>query len=168
MDSHVLYRFYNSNAKLLYVGITNNPENRFGNHRREKPWWNQVTAITLERFSTRGELAQAEIEAIQTERPKYNLAYATESPPDTVRIHERTQATPLWPDASRFGNIAPPDRGPTKPLRIRLQMPCPDCYTERVYKDATEYGEPADDLVRCPDCMNVWLDEEWTTLTLGI
>lgn len=73
--THVLYRFYSATGQLLYVGITANPPMRFKAHRHTKDWWPEVVGITLERYATRGDLANAERRAIQVERPLHNVAH---------------------------------------------------------------------------------------------
>lgn len=71
----VLYRYYNGN-KLLYIGITKDIHSRTHSHSKDSHWFRQATHSTFQRgFATRGELERAEIMAIQTERPKYNIAY---------------------------------------------------------------------------------------------
>lgn len=72
---HVLYRFFDSDGKLLYIGITNNPQRRFQNHRATKPWFAEVAHSTMEYYSSRDDLAAAEAAAIMAELPKYNGAY---------------------------------------------------------------------------------------------
>jgi len=67
-----LYRFYDSSERLLYVGVTRDPEARFGAHSREKAWWPEVTRKDITWLASRDEAAIAEIEAIRTERPRYN------------------------------------------------------------------------------------------------
>lgn len=57
---HVLYRMFDEDGVLLYVGITDDPVTRFRGHRGIKSWWNQVCTITLERYSSRQELEDAE------------------------------------------------------------------------------------------------------------
>src|SRR5207302_1242409 len=71
---HALYRFFDSAGELLYVGITNDPGRRLGQHRKLKPWWASVGSMTLEHFSTREALEDAEREAIAHERPIHNVA----------------------------------------------------------------------------------------------
>lgn len=71
--SHVLYRFFNDLDELLYVGITGNPATRFRQHEIEKAWWSQVAHIRLEHFASREQLEDAEIRAIQSENPRYNI-----------------------------------------------------------------------------------------------
>lgn len=68
-----LYRMYGSPDCLLYVGRTINPISRLREHRLGKDWWDDIAAITLERFDTVKELAAAEAEAIATEHPIHNI-----------------------------------------------------------------------------------------------
>ena len=73
-DTHVLYRFYDAEGALLYIGITNNPPARFRQHRGAKSWWDAVANIKLETFDSRRALEVAERGAIKSEKPKYNIA----------------------------------------------------------------------------------------------
>jgi predicted GIY-YIG superfamily endonuclease len=75
MKSHVLYRFYSATGQLLYVGITNNPPERFRQHRDGKDWWELVSGMKIETYGSREELAEAERSAIQIEHPLYNVVY---------------------------------------------------------------------------------------------
>lgn len=69
---HVLYRFFDEAHCLLYVGITTAPANRFQQHAADKPWWPEVSTITMCRYKNRSELHRAERDAIRTESPKHN------------------------------------------------------------------------------------------------
>lgn len=73
---HVLYRFYNADDELLYVGITNNPASRFRVHEGSKQWWDEVDRIELKRYGSREELDAAERLAIRHEKPRYNIVCA--------------------------------------------------------------------------------------------
>lgn len=73
---HVLYRMFNQDGELLYVGLTNNPKTRFSNHSLAKPWFGEVANITVQTFPTREALAAAEYEAIRDESPRYNIMCA--------------------------------------------------------------------------------------------
>jgi transcriptional regulator with XRE-family HTH domain/predicted GIY-YIG superfamily endonuclease len=75
MNSHVLYRMFDADNRLLYVGLTNNPKDRFGSHRSAKHWWSGVATITLETFSTPQELVAAERAAIENEKPLHNILH---------------------------------------------------------------------------------------------
>lgn len=71
--AHVLYRAYDENFSLLYVGITANPGVRLRKHAERKWWWGNVSQIQLQHFSSRDALEAAEREAIATESPVFNV-----------------------------------------------------------------------------------------------
>lgn len=79
-DVHVLYRIYDHDAALLYVGITNNPVTRFREHGAAKDWWPRVANIGIVTFHSREELEAAEKTAIRDEKPRYNIANAGQAP----------------------------------------------------------------------------------------
>lgn len=70
-----LYRFFNEDNELLYVGISNNVLNRWKQHQADKPWFDEVVTFTREKFATRDEVERAEIMAIVNEKPRYNVTY---------------------------------------------------------------------------------------------
>lgn len=70
---HILYRCFNAAGELLYIGITNDPNNRFNLHASSTPWWTDVTDIRLDKsFASRWELEEAERAAILAEIPLHN------------------------------------------------------------------------------------------------
>lgn len=79
--SFVLYRHFDANDVLLYVGQSRRFGDRMGAHQRNAPWWDDVITITMERFGTAHELTIAEIAAIQREDPKYNTLHARKAAP---------------------------------------------------------------------------------------
>jgi predicted GIY-YIG superfamily endonuclease len=68
-----VYRFFDAQDVLLYIGITEDPKSRFASHEALKPWWGDVARHAIEWRETREEAAVAEIEAIQAERPAWNV-----------------------------------------------------------------------------------------------
>lgn len=68
-----LYRLYDEERALLYVGITRNVEQRFSEHERDKPWWPLVTTRAVEWFDTRPAALAAELVAIHDEHPVHNV-----------------------------------------------------------------------------------------------
>jgi excinuclease UvrABC nuclease subunit len=71
-----LYRHFNATGELLYVGRTIRPVlQRQHEHLKTKKWWNEVTLTNYERFSTVEELKTAELDAIRSEHPRYNLTH---------------------------------------------------------------------------------------------
>lgn len=75
MTDHALYRFFNDDDELLYIGITLNVSSRFRGHARDKPWWTEVHRITLEHYADRPTVLVAEAAAIRAEKPRYNVAH---------------------------------------------------------------------------------------------
>ena len=70
----VLYRFFDSQGTLLYVGISNNWIQRIGQHAKHADFFSAVAGVTLERHPDRDSVLEAELEAIQKENPLYNRA----------------------------------------------------------------------------------------------
>ncbi|SHL73996.1 GIY-YIG nuclease family protein [Streptomyces yunnanensis] len=68
-----LYRVFDAAGKLLYIGISQNPDVRFGQHSQTKPWWPEVAERRVEWHDTRAEAAKTEKEAIRAEQPYWNL-----------------------------------------------------------------------------------------------
>jgi excinuclease UvrABC nuclease subunit len=72
-----VYRCYDSQRKLLYVGMSMNPEFRFTYRRRQAAWWRMVdhfrTHVTW--YRSRYEAQKAERAAIVAENPEWNIRY---------------------------------------------------------------------------------------------
>jgi predicted GIY-YIG superfamily endonuclease len=85
MTIHALYRAFDRNDVLLYVGITNNPRGRMHAHMRSQHWARHIKYITFEHFSTREKLKAAERSAISTEFPAYNRTYANPVEPHSLQ-----------------------------------------------------------------------------------
>lgn len=79
-NRNVLYRIFDDDRALLYVGATTNPGGRLRNHARHQPWWDEASTIDLKRFDTFEELAEAEIDAITSEEPRYVRMAQSSSP----------------------------------------------------------------------------------------
>jgi predicted GIY-YIG superfamily endonuclease len=75
-----LYRYIDSGGRLLYVGITGKPKERWQAHSR-RPWATGATERTVEWFDRRTAALHAEKVAIQTEKPVYNRFYNFETVP---------------------------------------------------------------------------------------
>lgn len=76
LEPQCLYRFYDDNEALLYVGITNSLPNRLGQHNESKRWWCDVSVVTVEHYDSREEVLEAEKRAIEFEEPRYNIQHA--------------------------------------------------------------------------------------------
>lgn len=75
LDDHrtALYRFFDADGTLLYVGITYDTEQRFASHSNNSPWWKDAVSHTVEWRDTRRLALAAELTAIRNERPRYNI-----------------------------------------------------------------------------------------------
>lgn len=73
MATHYVYRLWDENGELLYVGISKTLVNRLTQHDESQPWASEVATVTAKRYPNRDKARAAEIEAIQTENPRYNI-----------------------------------------------------------------------------------------------
>lgn len=68
----VLYRYFDADDRLLYIGISSNYQARAVAHSKNSVWESQAVRVELERFPDRESVLAAEKRAIQTERPIHN------------------------------------------------------------------------------------------------
>lgn len=71
-----LYRLFDADDRLLYVGIAGNPGRRFQQHASSKAWWGEVDHVELAHCADREAAGIAERHAIITERPRYNIVHS--------------------------------------------------------------------------------------------
>lgn len=103
-----LYRLYDAEDDLLYVGITVSPCRRWREHKRDRrdTWWPRVARRTVEWFDSRPDARRAEVQAIRLEAPEFNVLHSESAPPTPQTVFPRT---PGFGDASlalireRFG-----------------------------------------------------------------
>jgi excisionase family DNA binding protein len=70
-----LYRHYNTDGELLYVGISLNAFARLVGHRDHSTWFADISRVELEAFETKEAALEAEKIAIQKERPTFNVQH---------------------------------------------------------------------------------------------
>jgi hypothetical protein len=70
-----LYRCYDREGTLLYIGVAKHFGLRWSRHKAKAPWWDQVHRQTVEWCDSRPEALAAEAAAIFTEQPKYNVVH---------------------------------------------------------------------------------------------
>jgi hypothetical protein len=71
-----LYRQYDAAGVLLYVGVTYSPGGRFDSHSSASAWWPFAHHATWEWYPDRELAETAEIQAITTELPLFNIDHA--------------------------------------------------------------------------------------------
>ena len=71
-----LYRHYDSNDNLLYIGVSLNALNRLSQHKRTGAWFNDISRVSIDKYETRQLVLDAEREAIVNESPKYNKQHS--------------------------------------------------------------------------------------------
>ena len=75
MSEHCeLYRHFDKDGRLLYVGISLNSVSRLSQHKNVSRWYDQIVRIEIERFPSRKEALEAEAKAINEENPVHNTA----------------------------------------------------------------------------------------------
>lgn len=82
-----LYRAFGADGRLLYVGITADIEARLMQHRNAGALWvPQFESLSVEYYPTRRAARAAEIQAIRTEWPLYNIDHSID-PWSTKWLH---------------------------------------------------------------------------------
>lgn len=67
-----LYRHFDRDDILLYVGISLSAVTRLSQHKNQSPWYDYISKITIENHLTKQDARTAEKKAIIKENPLYN------------------------------------------------------------------------------------------------
>jgi predicted GIY-YIG superfamily endonuclease len=70
-----LYRLRDATGRLLYIGISSDPLRRWPEHAADKPWWADVSDLSMQWFESRPAALAAEARAIRDERPLHNVVH---------------------------------------------------------------------------------------------
>jgi hypothetical protein len=106
-----LYRLLTASGRLLYVGISGNPDSRWGTHSNNQPWWEEVADRKIEWFDSREDASAAEIEAIKEERPLYNKQHSVIG--TSVAVSAKRTGTISEPLSDPWADSGPGDVLPT-------------------------------------------------------
>jgi DNA-binding transcriptional regulator YhcF (GntR family) len=102
-----LYRFFDADNRLLYVGVSEFPWFRWKTHKACVSWWEVTHHITLEHFQYREQALAAEKAAIQTDRPVFNRMHRAAD----IQINQaeqpfsRDQIVDAFREAARGGRL---------------------------------------------------------------
>jgi len=77
-----LYRHFDADGKLLYVGISLSAISRLGQHQDHSHWFGSIARVEIVSFPSRADAIAAEREAIKNEKPLHNI------------VHRRVEAAP--------------------------------------------------------------------------
>jgi len=112
-----LYRHYDKDDNLLYVGISISTLQRLGQHRNNARWFDSISRIEIEKCPDRAAALKSEAKAIIMENPAYNIQHSTS--------REKTSRAKEHFDPNRY-TIIHRDTGeevPISELMTTLSMP---------------------------------------------
>lgn len=97
-----VYRFYDVDAKPLYIGMTSGGLTRWDQHRKRAEWWPLAEYVAVSFYATYADTQVAEKAAIRNEQPRFNRQFIRRPAIATLRLHEPADAAAavLFRDAS--------------------------------------------------------------------
>jgi prevent-host-death family protein len=95
-----LYRLYDADGGLLYIGIAENPDTRWKQHAKQSHWWTKVdpSRSRVEWYPGGYDAAAAEKAAIAAEDPPFNVVGSprrTYTPKPKVAEIDGSRAVPI-------------------------------------------------------------------------
>jgi predicted GIY-YIG superfamily endonuclease len=127
-----LYRFFDADGVLLYVGITSDIEQRWSRHANDrKSWWPHVAKKTVEWLDNRWEASQAEARAVRDEGPMHNIQRPrmkrrpevpySDNPDSIINSDGSAYVNPAWEAMLRNSQQLPKGRRYPKRWGVALQ-----------------------------------------------
>jgi excinuclease UvrABC nuclease subunit len=83
-----LYRHFDKNGDLLYVGISLNVFMRLYQHKDSSHWFSEISTVTIEYFETRQDALIAEELAIKKEKPMHNIVFSKQIQNENTKSDE--------------------------------------------------------------------------------
>jgi hypothetical protein len=90
-----LYRFYDANQVLLYVGISRNFPDRWNWHRCKTEWYSRARFVTTSFYPTRRDAFRAEASTIRAQNPLFNVLRCKPARSKKDRVDDSLYAPPL-------------------------------------------------------------------------
>jgi predicted GIY-YIG superfamily endonuclease len=100
-----VYRCFDAEDRLLYVGMTDHLDARMAVH-RSKSWWSQVARTETEEFSKRAVAREMERLACQVEGPLHNVLLVPGRTRPKVRAHRPSWTGEKCPSCARGNCVA--------------------------------------------------------------
>lgn len=133
----ILYRWWDADGRLLYVGKSISLFARMQAHRRSSRFFAEAAAMTLERLPNEIELAHAEMRAIRTEGPLYNIVGAGGAQTRRIAMEDGFKPQPF---DSNLGHWSPLE---TDGLMVGQVIRWSDFDESHIgFVDDDEYGDP--------------------------
>lgn len=118
MNAHCqLYRHFDADGKLLYVGISINSVARLVQHRSVAEWFPLIRTITVESFFDRKTAERAELDAILKEKPRFNQRGAAPEPGKIRRRAHPLQANPNFAFEQAMAMLQPDRLNKPRPAK---------------------------------------------------
>jgi predicted GIY-YIG superfamily endonuclease len=90
-----VYRIYDVDGRLIYVGLTHSIADRMLSH-RSKWWWAQVADFGVVKFHDLRMAQVAEIDAIASELPRWNIEHKIKGLDHWTAADARDFETAMW------------------------------------------------------------------------
>lgn len=85
-EPHDLYRHFDEQGNLLYIGISLSTISRLAQHKNGSAWYEDIRRVEIERHPNRRAALRAERKAIIAEKPIHNIAHnCADEKPDTKK-----------------------------------------------------------------------------------
>ena len=111
-EKTAIYRHYDKDGVLLYVGLSRNPIKRLGQHRVHSLWFYSISRMEIEWAKTREDAAEKEYRAVRREKPLFNTVY---NRPNSKRRGETMK--PVEQTAPRVAEEVEPEPAPRPRVR---------------------------------------------------
>lgn len=98
-----LYRHFDKDDVLLYVGVSLRVLQRLGQHKANSHWFVRIAKVTLENYDSREAVLEAERQAILSEKPLHNYQREKKAAGRSTLLAKptREESPPTKPDLSR-------------------------------------------------------------------
>jgi excisionase family DNA binding protein len=146
-----VYRVFDAEGALLYVGISNKFGTRWEHHASMQPWWPLANKQTVEWHPDRDTAEAIEVAAIKTECPRFNVIHAIKPPkPPTERAvlppstYRTTTEVAAMAKTSRFTVEREVHRGNLTAEKVGNRWAIAEAEAERWAAEYRPYAEQRD------------------------
>lgn len=93
-----VYRHFDADGQLLYIGCSINPLQRLESHKQQSDWFDSIATVTIENYRTHSEALAIEASAILGEQPLYNKVHKKKRKVRTSKIEAKPAYVPTEKD----------------------------------------------------------------------